>query len=225
MYYSLISSMKKAVASTLWNNLVAYYTGDNTPNDAKGTYNGTLVNGATYGTGKINNCFNLDGVNDYVSISPTFGSSFSSPTSAHTYSAWIYKTGYTSTDILIQNGNAGMGTMMGIQNGYLNMWYRGGNTSVAATTVISYNTWIHIAATYDGAGTIKLYLNGSLNSTFTGKTWIDGGGTCSTNIGSYNASNLFFKDKIDEVGSWSRALTSTEVTELYNAGAGKQYPL
>jgi hypothetical protein len=29
---------------------------------------------------------------------------------------------------------------------------------------------------------------------------------------------------IDEVGIWSRVLTSTEVTQLYNGGAGLQYP-
>jgi len=29
---------------------------------------------------------------------------------------------------------------------------------------------------------------------------------------------------LDEVGIWDRALTETEITELYNTGAGKQYP-
>ena len=207
----------------LWDNLLAYWSGDNTANDSKGTYNGTLVNGATYSTGKISNGFSFDGVNDYVNISPSLGSTFSSPTSAHSYSAWVYKTGYTGVDILIQNGNAGMGTMFGFQSAVLNFWYRGGNTSVAATTPLTYNTWTHIAGTYDGAGTIKLYINGTLNSTFTGKTWTDGGGTCLTNIGSYNLSGAFYKDKVDEVGVWSRELTAAEVTELYNAGAGKQY--
>lgn len=211
----------------LWNSLVAYYTGDNTPNDSKGTYNGTLVNGATYSTGKIGSAFSLDGINDYVNI-PTFGASFSSPSSAHSYSAWVNTIG-NGYNILIQNGNTGMGTMMGFQNSRLNMWYRGGNVSVQSTATISNNVWVHIASTYDGSGTIKLYINGALDSTFTGKTWIDGGGACATNIGSYQRFNvgldptLFFNGKIDEVGVWNRALTEAEVTELYNGGAGKQY--
>ena len=29
---------------------------------------------------------------------------------------------------------------------------------------------------------------------------------------------------IDEAGIWSRALSGTEITELYNAGAGITYP-
>jgi hypothetical protein len=38
-------------SNPLWDGLLAYYTADNTPNDALGNYDGTLVNGATYGTG------------------------------------------------------------------------------------------------------------------------------------------------------------------------------
>jgi len=34
----------------------------------------------------------------------------------------------------------------------------------------------------------------------------------------------FFKGIIDEVGIWNRALTSTEISELYNSGNGLQYP-
>jgi len=34
----------------------------------------------------------------------------------------------------------------------------------------------------------------------------------------------FFDGMIDEVGVWSRLLTSDEVTTLYNAGAGLSYP-
>ena len=67
----------QASGNPLWDGLQAYYTADNTPNDALGTYNGTLVNGATYGTGIISNGFSLDGVNDYISISPVIGASLS----------------------------------------------------------------------------------------------------------------------------------------------------
>jgi hypothetical protein len=58
---------------TIWNNLTHYYSGDNTANDSKGSINGTLVNGATYSTGKINAGFGLDGVNDYVNVGNLFG--------------------------------------------------------------------------------------------------------------------------------------------------------
>ena len=50
-------------SNPLWNGLQAYYTADNTPNDALGNYNGTLTNDATYDTGIINQGFSLNGVN------------------------------------------------------------------------------------------------------------------------------------------------------------------
>lgn len=220
----IINSFLFAQASTLWNNLISYWTGDNTPNDAKGTYNGTLTNGATYATGKINNGFSLDGTNDYILISPTLGASFSSPTSAHSYSAWV-KTVASGYNIIIQNGAASRGTMMGFQGRRLNMWYRGGNVSVQSTLQITDGIWNHVTCTYDGSGTIKLYINGNLDSTFTGITWADSSETCVTNLGSYNLGNLFFNGIIDELGAWGKVLTASEVTELYNSGNGKQYPL
>ena len=72
-YDNLIASMVKAdPTNPLWDGLQAYYTADNTSNDALGNYNGTLVNGTTYGTGIINNGFSFDGVNDYVDLGNNF---------------------------------------------------------------------------------------------------------------------------------------------------------
>ena len=211
----------------LWNGLLAYYTADNTPNDALGTYNGTLVNGATYGTGIINQGFSLDGVNDYLSVSPTLGSSFSSPTSAHSYSAWVYKT-TSGQKFIIQNGNVGMGTCMIVEPGnYLGMTYKGVTTIFSSTTgagFITLNTWNHCVMTYDGAGNVNLYKNG-VNVGSGSVSWTDGTGASNTYIGTYNGISNYFTGLLDEIGIWNRVLTPSEVTELYNSGAGKQYPL
>ena len=212
-------------SNPLWNNLVAYYKGDNTPNDAKGVYNGTLTNGATYATGKINNGFSLDGVNDYVSISPTFGSIFSNNASAHTYSAWIYPTNVTDNyNWIFQNGSGTKGTSMVINLDRLGFFFDGGNALVTTTSVITVNAWNHVICVYNGASQVKFYVNGNLVGTSTA-SWTDAGGATSTFIGSYAGAAYFFNGSIDEVGAWSRAITATEVTELYNSGSGKQYPL
>ncbi|MEQ1646234.1 MAG: Ig-like domain-containing protein, partial [Pyrinomonadaceae bacterium] len=47
-------------------NMLAWYTGDGTPRDIAGGIDGTLVNGATYGAGKVGQAFDFDGVNDVV---------------------------------------------------------------------------------------------------------------------------------------------------------------
>jgi hypothetical protein len=218
--------MNRAVASNpLWNNLLSYWTGDNTPNDSKGTANGTLTNGATYGTGKINNGFSFDGINDYVAL-PSFGQSFSAPTSAFTISAWVNVPALSIDSVIFNNGNAGMGILFTIRANGFGFYYRGGNSVVQTATAIPTNTWVHLVGSYDGAGTFKLYQNGSLLNTFTGRSWTDGTGTCTTFIGTYGAGVYGnFNGKIDELGTWTRDITATEVTELYNSGSGKQYPL
>ena len=91
---------------TIWNNLVAYYTADNTANDAKGTYNGTLVNGTTYATGKINNGFSFDGVNDYVDLGFGYRRSKTEPFS---YSFWT-STSSLSTLTVLSNSNNTLGS-------------------------------------------------------------------------------------------------------------------
>lgn len=47
--------------------------------------------------------------------------------------------------------------------------------------------------------------------------------THAVRIGSDERNNLYFDGWIDGVGIWNRATTDAEDTELYNAGAGRQY--
>lgn len=227
MYYRLINSMNRVAPSTIWNNLIAYFTGDSTPNDAKGTYTGTLVNGATYTTGKINNALSFDGTNDYLAVSPTFGASFTAPSSTHSYSVWIYPTVIGALNTIISNGSTGAGangTIFCLYNGYIALYYRGGNSLYQSTTTYSINTWTHIVMTFN-AGVVKIYKNGVLDSTSGTLTWTDGANATNTYIGAWKPDAGFFQGRIDELGAWNRVLTATEVTEIYNAGAGKQYPL
>ena len=87
------------------------------------------------------------------------------------------------------------------------------------------NTWAHCVFTWDGT-TLTFYLNGStsgvskavdsaLTMTATSRTLRIGAEVSSSNV----ADGL-----IDEVGLWNVALTSGEVSELYNGGAGVTYP-
>jgi Laminin G domain. len=85
--------------------------------------------------------------------------------------------------------------------------------------------WHQCILTWDATHT-NLYLdNGSpITVTPTGSPTPDS--TSRTNaIGAQWSGTLgFFTGDIDEVGIWSRALTSTEVGQLYNSGAGLAYP-
>ena len=48
--------------------LVSYWLADGDPDDAADSNDGTLVNGATFASGKFGQAFSLDGVDDYVSV-------------------------------------------------------------------------------------------------------------------------------------------------------------
>jgi hypothetical protein len=101
---------------------------------------------------------------------------------------------------------------------------------VNGTTTPSVNTWYFVVYTCDGT-TAKLYVNASQE----GGNVSQGLGEVASSpgfcIGAYLnaatpplANNYFFKGYEDECFIYSRALTSTEISSLYNGGAGLQYP-
>lgn len=230
MYYSLINSIKKAVAlNPLWNSLKAYYTADNTPNDALGVYNGTLINGSTYSTGKINNGFYLDGINDYVNLP----SGMFNPSSSYSISLWfsslsmvvdafkpIFVLGNTllTNSIIVYLYNNGGSTVIRLLNS--------NNTTfqLIEYPLPSFNVLHHICCVKDTASNkYYIYLNGIVvaQATITVNYVANNN---SIRLG--NLINGYYGGIIDEVALWDvKALSSTEVTELYNSGSGKQYPL
>ena len=94
--------------------------------------------------------------------------------------------------------------------------------NITQTTTVAANTWYHIVGTADGTN-VKMYLNGSLIDT---DLLAEPTGTTSFNIGRHttDATGRYFKGHIGEVGIWNVALSPTEVTDLYAAGAGVSYP-
>lgn len=89
--------------------------------------------------------------------------------------------------------------------------------------------WVHIVATIDSsAQDIKLYKNGSLVAS----TLDENGATSILNsaapftVGTFFSgyeSTAAFDGGIDELGIWSKVLTSDEVSDLYNSGSGLAY--
>ena len=85
-------------------------------------------------------------------------------------------------------------------------------------------TWYHIAVTYDsGANEEKFYVNGSQQ----GSTQTAGGSITGTslpfNIGANADQEGFFDGIINQALFYSKVLTGTEITALYNSGSGIPY--
>lgn len=92
------------------------------------------------------------------------------------------------------------------------------------TTTLGTSNFYHLVLTYDGA-TITGYVNGSSVGTVAASgSGSSGDPGDSFVIGDSYGGGLSASCYADEVGIWSRALTSGEVTSLYNSGTGIQFP-
>jgi len=206
--------------------LISYYKLDESSgNAADSVGSNTLTNTgtATYSTAKINNGVSLNGSTQYlVKTSPT-----GMPTAggARSVSAWIKPSAWTG-DIVQWGDNTGSGKLFELytySNNNITADVSGGTASFTVSTM-SAGTWYHIVLTYPGSGTTwTLYFNGSSQTATGGTPNTDT--AASLCIGrNYEVGVGNFSGMIDEVGIWSRALTSTEVSQLYNSGTGRQYP-
>jgi hypothetical protein len=92
---------------------------------------------------------------------------------------------------------------------------------VADTTAVlpTGGMWAHIVGVYDGAH-IMVYVNGMLAGTPTAQTGSISTGTSSVQIGNreYAGSPDYFHGAIADPAIWNRALSASEIAELYNMG-------
>ena len=225
----------KGASNPLNTSLVSVYKAESNANDSLGTYNGTAVGGLTYTTGKSGNAFNFNGTTSYVGISNT--TNHLNFTGDFSISTWIMPLA-TSVVYNIYFSNYKPGGSTG--NGYLLYFNRTTNKLLfdiyASTSYSQYgaswtpliNTWYYVTVTRKASTGTKLYIDGVLVS---GTYYIGNASTNPTyqsahiyNIGSSENGNLLANYRQDEVNIWSKELTATEVTELYNTGTGKFYP-
>jgi hypothetical protein len=98
----------------------------------------------------------------------------------------------------------------------------GSNLYMASSASISADTLAHVAFTYDTSGTdtVKLYINGALDSTHTTNvpTSFPSSSTGNVYIGSHSAGTNYFDGTIKQYLVYSDVLTLTEIQTLYNSG-------
>jgi hypothetical protein len=208
------------------------------PNDAVSANHGTLMNGCTFTDGKIGKAFTFDGVNDYVAL-PDNSLNL---TNKFSYSFWIKSTDTTNYTVIvgnIQGARAPYGFAHGYQYwleyGKIVTGYRDGNDSTnyrIESTSVANGSWNHIVITTDITNRstgIKIYINGNLNASGTTPANLVYSSPMKPCIGARNQAGVaeYFLSNgtmLDAVSVWNKELTSTEITELYNSGTGKQYP-
>jgi len=200
----------------------------------------TLVNtGVTYVAGKIGNAadFERGDTTDVLSISDASqsGLDFSADFSI---SAWLNLESIPSNiGVIVSKWNPSAASDLAYRFsvGYDDSRLYLETSSTGSNELASYcswspstATWYHVAVTYDGGASagsrVKLYINGTSQTMLLddAPATLPNSGQ-SFNVGN-NGTNRQFDGLIDMVGVWNVTLTSGEVSELYNAGAGIQYP-
>ena len=221
------------------NGLVGWWPFNGNANDESGNNNNGTVNGATLTSdrfGNANKAYSFDGVNDYVEIFNS--SSLNYPTQAITISTWFkinswfpLSNGTSWFPILSKSnsniyGNYRLGLGKDNQN-IVKLYGNLNSVGINENLTFNLNQWNNLIFIINASNnTTIIYLNNSL--VYQGVTSPTGWNTNNTlpliigmdSPGFIEYSNGF----IDDIGIWNRALTASEVTELYNAGTGKQYP-
>jgi hypothetical protein len=191
----------------------SWWAGDENANDLIGSYNAT-VNGATYAAGKVGNAFNLDGLDDSISIpSMSLGNIFS-------IELWIYPTSNNNSQNVISNSynSSSYGALLLDANSRTLYFKQAGwdRVSTGSNSFSSINSWVHIALTHDGFFT-RIYVNGVLKGT-SGAYRMNFNNSLRLGF-STNGSYGYFKGLIDEVSLYGRALSIEEIQAIYNAGS------
>jgi hypothetical protein len=205
--------------------LVSYYKLDGNSNDSVGTNNGSDTS-VSYVAGKIGNAASFNGSSSRITIPSNSSLNFGN--GDRTISMWIKtsvgdKKLYSNRNDTVRWWTLGVGpsgqlsfeAANGYPTGYIDVKYGSGLTD---------NNWHNVVMVKSG-GTVYFYIDNSLVGSTAWNYSADGSITTNYIGTNYHDGGFYgyFNGLIDEVGIWSRALTSDEITKLYNNGNGLTY--
>jgi hypothetical protein len=174
----------------------------------------------------VNNAYsiNFDGVNDFVTYGNNYGFEVSQ---AFTVSFWVKPNNLSAGRCLISKCSndasvIGYNIQHVITTGAIQLQMRAAsNTLHAFTTAVVAGVWQHVVVTYSGASNInggRAYRNAVIGDTPASAALVGSMVNVAEFVVGARNTNFPFSGNIDEVSVWNKALTLTEITELYNSG-------
>ena len=214
--------------------LISWWPGDGNANDIQGGNNGTLMNGATFAPGEVDQAFQFNGGSDRVFIADSPNLAI---TASLTLDAWINAASTPPNnigDIIFRGDDRPFFDPYTLRMVGSNVVFQisdavGNTASVQAPLPL--NQFVHVSGTLDDAtGIMTLYLNGIFAAQTTTTVRPYGtltGANPGVSIGNLQSDTHLepFVGLIDEVEVFNRALDWSEVLAIYNAGSfGKCKP-
>lgn len=210
----------------LTDNIVSYWKLNETSGtraDSAGSNNLTDNNSVSYTTGKISNAATFVRSSSQ-SLSCASNASLQI-SGSFTMSMWIKFQTLTNYNIFANKGNGAEFWIYTASNGGGD--YQIGSGSVGSQQfpngTFTTDTWYFIVFWWDSVGNQMGYSINNGTAVTAGTSGSPTVGSSDFTLGSANGTH-YCDAYIDEVGRWSRVLTSAERTELYNGGAGLTYP-
>jgi sugar lactone lactonase YvrE len=220
--------------------LVGWWPGDGSAIDIQNDNNGTLHGSANFANGRVGKAFNFDGTTGYVSIgNPEALKLLAVDETSHTgitMDAWVKPNALPSNGSLVAvatkwNSNNSTGTsgdaygLFLINNGGTLAALAQLNPGGAEVTLqggnVPLNAFTHVALTFEtNSGSLALFVNGvQVNARIVDGSIVRSDVNVMIGRENDNTSPRFFAGLIDEVEIYNRALSASEISDIYNAGA------
>jgi hypothetical protein len=220
---------QSSTLGSLQNGLVAYYPFNGNANDESGNGNNGVVNGVTPSAdrfGNENSAYSFDGMDDYIVVPNN--NILNLGKADFSFSFWIkYPSqvgGYDDYSSILTKADAAYpysGLSFFVEKpilGKVTFRTSASNTLESKSSNLNNNTWTLYTGTRNG-NTLKLFINGIIDTTFTTTTIDSISNNFDLYFGGHNTDLLAQKLKgiLDEICIYNRTLTPVEIAGLYNS--------
>jgi hypothetical protein len=212
------------VTTALLTGLLNYYKFNETSGDLLDVVsaNNGVITGATRGAEGAT-CYSFDG-NDSIAL--TSAHTFLT-TQSFTFALWVKNDAInTSEYFLAMTANVTKFVQFyKINAGVCFRVTSTGDATVTYTNILTAGDWIFIAGVRNVAtDKINVYVNGVAWGTPVTDASTTNVGAYTIKIGRAYNDTLGYNGKMKKLGIWTKALTDSEILELYNGGLGNAYP-